>query len=194
MHVWVCVAVCLVCWCVYLFMNRVFVCTVPLFRRKIRRHLLGDSELAVKNWKESVVVEGKKKARQPRDISILAPRFPQAAGRRLQNGSTPRHRVGSALSKRLWMENTDWKVSSFLSLFPRCFSSSPPFCPSFIAHRKGHLILSSEALIECCLCAEKNTLLSLSLSHSHFLSLAGASPELSVSVRYLPVTQKSILH
>lgn len=98
----VCLPVCLVCECVYLFMNSVGVlCALShCFGKKIRRHLLGDSELAVKNRKESVVGE-KKKPRQPRDISILAPRFPQAAGRRLQNGSTPRHRVGSALSKCL---------------------------------------------------------------------------------------------
>lgn len=44
----------------------------------------------------------KKNPRQLRDISILSPRSPHAAaGRRLQNGCTPRHGVGSALSKRL---------------------------------------------------------------------------------------------
>ena len=70
---------------------------------KIRRHLLGDSELAVKKQERKSVVEGKKKksSGRPRDISILAPCFPQAASGRLQNGSTPRHRVGSALSKCL---------------------------------------------------------------------------------------------
>lgn len=71
------------------------------------------------------------------------------------------------------------------SLFLCLFLSPPCFCPSFIAHRKGHLILLGGALIECCLCSGKNTL---------FLSLAGALPELPVSVRYLPVTQKSIFH
>lgn len=152
----VCLPVCLVRPCVYLFMNSdgVFVCTVPLFQQKMRRHLLGDSELAVKKRERKCggrrreKKEKRKKPRQPRDISILAPCFPQAAGRRLQNGSTPCHRVGSALSKCLWMENTGWKVSSFplsspLFFFLSCslvLSSStclPPFCPSFSAHRKG---------------------------------------------------------
>lgn len=88
--------------CVYVFTNSgVFVCTVLLFLQKMRRHLLGDSELAVKIRKEKCGGRKKKASRQPQDISILASRFPQAAGRRLQNGSTPCHRVGSALSKCL---------------------------------------------------------------------------------------------
>lgn len=149
----VCLPACLVCGCVYLFMNSVgvFVCTVPLFRQKIRRHLLGDSKLAVKNRKESVVGERKKNTQAARDISILAPCFPQGAGRRLQNGSTPCHRVGSALSKCLWMENTAWKVSPFLSL-PHCFSllfpsfSLPPLlCPPSV-HPSSHTERASHPL------------------------------------------------
>lgn len=39
---------------------------------------------------------GEKISQQPRDISILTPRIPQAAGRRLQNGPAPPcYRVGS---------------------------------------------------------------------------------------------------
>lgn len=41
------------------------------------------------------------------------------------------------------------------SLFLCLFLSPPCFCPSFIAHRKGHLILLGGALIECCLCSGK---------------------------------------
>lgn len=57
MFLCMCEGVCLVGGCVYLFMNSSggFVCTVPLFRHKIRRHLLGCSELAVKNRIEEVV-------------------------------------------------------------------------------------------------------------------------------------------
>lgn len=118
--------------------------------------------------------EKKKKPRQPRDISILAPRFPQAAGGRLQNGSTPRHRVGSALSKCLWMRK--YRLKSFLPFPP--FSSSlffsptplilpflrhllpllPPFCPSFIAHRKGISSSPVKLSLNAAFCSEKNTL------------------------------------
>lgn len=59
---WACVCVCLsgLRWCVYLFMSSigVFVCTVPLLPRKIRRHLLGGSELAVKKQERKVWKEG----------------------------------------------------------------------------------------------------------------------------------------
>lgn len=156
-----CLPACLVRLCVYLFMNSVWVpvCTVPLFqqkKKKMIRHLLADSELAVKNrneaggGREKKGRRKKKTPRQPWNISILAPCFLQAAGRRLQNGSSPCHRVGSALSKCLWMENTDWKVSSLLSsplFFSLCllrsYSASPPFLflsihPSTLPERASH--------------------------------------------------------
>lgn len=201
----VCLPVCLVRPCVYLFMNSdgVFVCTVPLFQQKMRRHLLGDSELAVKKRERKCggrrrkkKEKREKKPRQPRDISILAPCFPQAAGRRLQNGSTPCHRVGSALSKCLWMENTGWKVSSFPLSSPLFFSSLAPLfslpplpCPPSVhpsarTERASHpLQWSSHWMLPF-----------LSFCVSLSFPLAGTLPELSVSVRYLPVTPKSILH
>lgn len=201
----VCLPVCLVRPCVYLFMNSdgVFVCTVPLFQQKMRRHLLGDSELAVKKRERKCGGRRRKKKRkekknprQPRDISILAPCFPQAAGRRLQNGSTPCHRVGSALSKCLWMENTGWKVSSFPLSSPLFFSSLAPLFslpplpyppsvhPSARTERASHLLQWSSPWM----------LPFLSFCVSLSFPLAGTLPELSVSVRYLPVTPKSILH
>lgn len=201
----VCLPVCLVRPCVYLFMNSdgVFVCTVPLFQQKMRRHLLGDSELAVKKRERKCGGRRRKKKRkekknprQPRDISILAPCFPQAAGRRLQNGSTPCHRVGSALSKCLWMENTGWKVSSFPLSSPLFFSSLAPLFslpplpyppsvhPSARTERASHLLQWSSHWM----------LPFLSFCVSLSFPLAGTLPELSVSVRYLPVTPKSILH
>lgn len=201
----VCLPVCLIRPCVYLFMNSdgVFVCTVPLFQQKMRRHLVGDSELAVKKRERKCggrrrkkKEKREKKPRQPRDISILAPCFPQAAGRRLQNGSTPCHRVGSALSKCLWMENTGWKVSSFPLSSPLFFSSLAPLFslpplpyppsvhPSARTERASHLLQWSSPWM----------LPFLSFCVSLSFPLAGTLPELSVSVRYLPVTPKSILH
>lgn len=104
--------------------------------------------------------EGEKKiSQQPRDISILTPRIPQADGRRLQNGSSPPcYRMGSALSKCLWLENTDWEVFPSFTLFPhpRCFSHflclSPPACrPSFTAHGKGSSSSPAELSPKRCL-------------------------------------------
>ena len=108
----VCVFACLsglrVCLSVYEQRRSVCVHCPTVSAEKITLHLFGDSALAVKKQeskkcggREGGKKKKKKKPRQPRDISILAPRFPQAAGGRLQNGSTPRHRVGSALSKCL---------------------------------------------------------------------------------------------
>lgn len=133
-----CSPVCMVRQCVYLFMSSVWVLSVH------HPTVSAETELAVKTgmklwWRKK---KKKKKPQQLWDISILAPRFPQAACRRLQNGCTPCHRVGSALSKCLWMENT--RLQSFLpsSSPPVVLLSFPsacliPFCPSFITHRKG---------------------------------------------------------
>lgn len=151
----VCVCVCLSVWsavvCLSVHEQRRSVCvhcpTASAENKKTpaRRFGAGCQKAGEKSVEGGSEGEGEKKSRQPRDISILTPRIPQAAGRRLQNGSSsPCHRVGSALSKCLWLENTDWKVSPLSpSHRPHCFSRSssclspPVFCPSFIAHRKG---------------------------------------------------------
>lgn len=204
--------VCL-CVCVFACLSRVFICFWTASECScvhcptVSAEKWQDTCLPIRSWlsktgmklwwkrkKNYIYVWKKKKRKKPRDISILAPCFPQAAGRRLQNGSTPCHRVGSALSKCLWMEN---RRKSFLPspLFPPLFfflSHSLllgfpllPFRPSFIALWKG--ISSSPARLSM------NAAFT-PLSPSVFLSVAGAQPELSVSVRHLPVTRESILH
>lgn len=176
-----CSPVCMVRQCVYLFMSSVWVLSLH------HPTVSAETELAVKTgmklwWgRKKKRKRQKKKAQQLWDISILAPRFPQAACRRLQNGCAPCHRVGSALSKRLWMENTDCKVSSLLPLPPLFFSPSSPLASSLSVHPSSLIERASHPhqrgfhwLLP--LLREK---LALPLP----LPFAGALPELSVSAR-----------
>lgn len=101
----------------------------------------------------------------------------------------------------------DWKIQTEkfpLFPLPHCFSRSssclspPVFCPSFIAHRKGSSFspvkLSLNAAFAQTEGGKRTLPSSPSFSISSPLPLAGAVPEPSVSVRYLPVSQKSISH
>lgn len=92
-----------------------------------------------------------------------------------------------------------------LSPFPRphCFSHFlcryPPACRlSFTAHGKGSSSSPVELLPKCCLMRRdqerKGIALFLFTVVSPSLPFAGAVPEFSVSVRYLPVIHKSISH
>lgn len=133
-------------------------CTVPLLLRKMRRHLLGDSELAVKNRKESVVV-GKRGGEREREKTY--PGSPEMylfwlpASLKLPVGDFKMAPL-PATEWALPCQNVfEWKtqtenfppLSPSLSLYPIVFlscslvlsssASLPPFCPSFIAHRKG---------------------------------------------------------
>lgn len=72
--------------------------------------------------------------------------------------------------------------SPALSLTSLSLPPSPPsVCPSFIAHRKG----ISSSPVKLSVSAQSNTLV---------LSFCLSPLERSVSVKYLPVTQQSILH
>lgn len=152
----VCLPVCLIRPCVYLFMNSdgVFVCTVPLFQQKMRRHLVGDSELAVKKRERKCGGRRRKKKRKekknPGSPEIYL--FWLPASLKLPVGDFKMAPL-PATEWALPCQNVfEWKTQAekfppFLSL-PRCFflscslvlsssTSLPPFCPSFSAHRKG---------------------------------------------------------
>lgn len=201
----VCLPVCLVRPCVYLFMNSdgVFVCTVPLFQQKMRRHLLGDSELAVKKRERKCGGRRRKKKRKekknPGSPEIYL--FWLPASLKLPVGDFKMAPL-PATEWALPCQNVfEWKTQAekfppFLSL-PRCFFSSlaplfslpplpypPSVHPSARTERASHLLhWSSHWMLPF-----------LSFCVSLSFPLAGTLPELSVSVRYLPVTPKSILH
>lgn len=155
-----------VCVCLSVYEVCVCVCTVPLFRAgKIRRHLFGDSELAVKNRKVNVVGERKKKNRK-HPVSPEIYLFWLLACLKLPVGDFKMAPL-AATDWALPCQNVfEWKIqaekfppfSLFLAVFLPCSlvhsSSAPPPLLS-ILHRtqKGHLFLYSEALIECCLCS-----------------------------------------
>lgn len=181
----VCLPVCLVRPCVYLFMNSdgVFVCTVPLFQQKMRRHLLGDSELAVKKRERKCGGRRRKKKRKekknPGSPEIYL--FWLPASLKLPVGDFKMAPL-PATEWALPCQNVfEWKTQAekfppFLSL-PRCFFPLLLPCSLFLHFptpllsilqraQKGHLIFSSGAPLECCLFS-LSVCLSLSLSLEH---------------------------
>lgn len=119
-----------------------------------RRRPRGETALAVKRSRESSALGEKKDLMKEKNRQAPRCIYPDSRILQLPVGDfkcpPPRHRAGSALSKRL----EKFSPLPVLSLLPS-FSAPPPS----ILHRtqKGHLVLSGEPLVESCLSSENNT-------------------------------------
>lgn len=184
-----CSPVCMVRQCVYLFMSSVWVLSLhhPTVQQKL-------SWLSKQEWNCGEAEKKKKKKKKKLSSSEIY-LFLLLASLKLLVGDF-KMAAPHATEWALPCQNVfEWKTQTakfppfFLS--PRCFSLLPlrlphPFLSILHHSSKGHLILTREAFIDCCLYSEKNCLFLC-------LSLFRWSPARALclsEVRYLPVTQR----